>query len=212
MLRYAITNRLRLGDTETARQAALLKQATHVAALGVDYLQLREPDLPAATVAHLAREILAILHSHGNRTQLFIHSRPDIAIATRADGVHLPSHPGSLTPARIRDLYSSGNLSVPTISISCHTLDEVARASSSHPGEAPDLILFGPVFEKVVGGAGSETLFSSGIGLERLHAACQAATPIPVLALGGITQSNAPTCLAAGAAGIAAIRLFAGAP
>jgi thiamine-phosphate pyrophosphorylase len=41
-----------------------------------------------------------------------------------------------------------------------------------------------------------------------LHEACLAATPLPVLALGGVTAENQQQCLAAGAAGIAAIRLF----
>jgi thiamine-phosphate pyrophosphorylase len=209
MLRYAITNRLRLGATESTRRAALLRQAADVASQGVDYLQLREPDLPPADIAGLAREILTILRSHGGPTKLLIHSRPDIAIAARADGVHLPSHPSSLMPTQVRSLYASASLPPPTISISCHTLDEVARAASRSPGEAADFILFGPVFEKVAGSTGSEKKISSGVGLERLRAACRAATPIPVLALGGITQVNAPACLAAGAAGIAAIRLFA---
>ena len=43
-------------------------------------------------------------------------------------------------------------------------------------------------------------------GLEALREACRA--KIPVLALGGITLQNAASCLQAGAAGIAAIRLF----
>ena len=43
-------------------------------------------------------------------------------------------------------------------------------------------------------------------GLEKLRQACQA--KIPVLALGGVTLQNAHSCLQAGAAGIAAIRLF----
>jgi thiamine-phosphate pyrophosphorylase len=76
----------------------------------------------------------------------------------------------------------------------------VARARDS----AASLILFGPVFEKRIG----VKPIAAGAGLDLLRAACAAAAPVPVLALGGITQANTAACLAAGAAGIAAIRLF----
>jgi thiamine-phosphate pyrophosphorylase len=180
----------------------LLQQAANLAG-NIDYLQLREKDLPAAALADLAREILAILRTHNASTKLLINSRADIAVATRADGVHLTSASGALTPAQVRHLYAHANLPSPTISLSCHTLEEVTHAANSSEEGRPDLILFGPVFEKVV--AASTT---PGIRLTLLAAACRAAAPIPVLALGGITAENTPATLAAGAAGIAAIRLF----
>jgi thiamine-phosphate pyrophosphorylase len=200
MLRYAITNRTRFPGDEAAQQAALLEQAAHLAESGVDFVQLREKDLQPAALANLVRNLLAIFRTHPNPLRLLINDRADIAIATRADGVHLTSAPGSLTPTQIRNLYTAANLPTPIVSVSCHTLVEVTSARE----DAATLILFGPIFEKRIG----EKAISTGTGLDLLHAACTAAMPTPVLALGGITAANTPACLAAGAAGIAAIRLF----
>jgi len=214
MLRYAITDRIRLAANEPARQAALLAQASRLAAAGVDFIQLRERDLSAADLADLARSLLAVLHTHHPAPKLLIHSRADVALATHADGVHLTSSPDALTPAQVRTLFASASLPKPIISLSCHTLDEVVRAATSAPENRPIHILFGPVFEKVVGekAVGEETVVDKkvvdGTGLDLLRAAARAAAPIPVLALGGITDANAAAALDAGAAGIAAIRLF----
>lgn len=219
MLRYAITDRARFPaesgqQAEPARQAALLAQAARLAADGIDFLQLRERDLSAAALASLARNLLATLRAHNPAPRLLINSRADIAVATRAGGVHLTSSPNELTPAQIRTLYAAASLPEPVISLSCHTLAEVARAASSAPNERPTLILFGPVFEKVVAESHPSPKsivnkkIAAGTGLDLLRAACLAAAPIPVLALGGITPANAASTLAAGAAGIAAIRLF----
>ncbi|MDP9050557.1 MAG: thiamine phosphate synthase, partial [Acidobacteriota bacterium] len=124
-------------------------------------------------------------------------------------GVHLTSATGELTPAHIRRLYASAGLPEPIISVSCHTLSEIPFARDA------SLILFGPVFEKVVSThdiANPEALVSDGIGLNLLHLACTTAAPTPVLALGGITPQNTSATLQAGAAGVAAIRMFQSMP
>jgi thiamine-phosphate pyrophosphorylase len=200
MLRYAITDRTSFQGDAAAQQAALLRQAGQLALDGLDFLQLREKDLGAGSLAGLARQMTAVLRARTRNTKLLINSRADIAVAIRADGVHLTSAPGSLTPAQIRELYAAAGLPAPVVSVSCHTLEEVARARD----DAATLILFGPVFEKCVG----EQVVTAGTGLELLRAACAAAAPIPVLALGGVTPENTAACVAAGAAGVAAIRLF----
>jgi len=211
MLRYAITDRLRLASTEPARREALLNQARECAAEYVDYLQLREKDLGAQQLAELARALLQVLRRspHTSRTRLLINSRADVAVATGADGIHLTSAESELTPDQINSMYAAAHLPQPLVSISCHSLAEVLRARAL----APSLILFGPVFEKVVSDPATahttEALISRGTGLNLLRTICDAAAPVPVLALGGITQENIPDCLEAGAAGIAAIRLFA---
>ncbi len=200
MLRYAITNRSFYPGTERDRQTALLEQAAQWAADGIDFIQLREKDLPAAALAQLARIILQTIALTASPTKLLISSRPDITIATRAHGVHLTASPGELTPAQVRSLFAAAGLPTPVLSLSCHTLAEIARARSL----PLDLILFAPVFEKPL--PGQPPL--PGQGVDRLREACAAAAPVPIYALGGITRQNAPSCLEAGAAGVAGIRLF----
>jgi thiamine-phosphate pyrophosphorylase len=81
---------------------------------------------------------------------------------------------------------------------SCHSLQE-ARAAES---DGASYIIFGPVFATP-----SKAQYGAPLGLERLAEVC-AAVRTPVLAIGGITAGNAGECRRAGAAGIAAVRLF----
>jgi thiamine-phosphate pyrophosphorylase len=222
MLRYAITSRALFPGDEHEKQAALLYEASRWAAEGIDIIQLREKDLPAADIAALAREILRAISTKNNAistknsairqknspTKLLINSRPDIALATGAYGVHLTATSHELTPAQVRSLYASTNLPAPVITVSCHTLEEVRRARENHA----DAILFAPVFEKTFADWGADQGTLPGQGLDRLRDACRAASPVPIYALGGVTLENAPSCLAAGAAGIAGIRLFHDSP
>jgi thiamine-phosphate pyrophosphorylase len=200
MLRYAITSRALYPGDERQQHAALVHQASRWVADGIDFIQLREKDLPASDIAALAREILQPIAAKASPTKVLINSRPDIALATGAHGVHLTAHPNELTIAQVRSLYESSNRPAPIITISCHTVEEVHRARVNQA----DAILFAPVFEKIVAGQ----IATPGQGIDRLRAACLAASPVPVYALGGVTLENASACLDAGAAGIAGIRLF----
>jgi thiamine-phosphate pyrophosphorylase len=82
------------------------------------------------------------------------------------------------------------------VAASCHSNEDVIRADS----EGADFAVFAPVFGKNNAPGRQPT------GLAALHEACRA--KIPVLALGGVTMGNAASCLDAGAAGVAGIRLF----
>ena len=190
MLRYAITDRTLFSGDEPARRAALVAQAARLSREGVDYLQLREKDLSEAELVSLARDLMAAIRDAGGPTQLLLNGPPTLAQWAKADGVHL-----SLTTFA-QNLQSHHGL---LVSASCHTLNDVARAA-----EFADLILFAPVFEKQVEGE----VVVPGVGLELLHEACVLAGDLPVLALGGVTNGNAPECLHAGAAGFASIRAF----
>jgi len=82
------------------------------------------------------------------------------------------------------------------VAVSCHTKADVLRAEA----EGATFAVFAPVFEK------RDRPGTPPAGLAALRDACQ--VKIPVLALGGVTLENAASCIQAGAAGIAAIRLF----
>jgi thiamine-phosphate pyrophosphorylase len=200
---YYITDRSQFPGDETTRCRRLLEKISEAARAGVDYIQLREKDLPARALEELARDAVRVLEdekrraaNRKQRTAFLINCRTDVALAVRANGVHLRSD--DITPAEVRHICSiRANGPLPLIiSQTCHQPTEVQHAAAA----GADLALFAPVFEK------KDLPQSKAAGLDALHKACQ--YQLPVLALGGITLQNATACLEAGAAGIAAIRLY----
>jgi thiamine-phosphate pyrophosphorylase len=193
MIRYAITD----GDSTTA---GLLERARRWAADGIDYVQLREKQRPAGELVELAKALMAIFAAYGLHTKLLVNGRADVAVAAAADGVHLTAHPGELTPGQVRSVFAIAGRGEPLVSVSCHSATEAQRARDA----GTDLILFGPVFEKRIG----DELVAPGLGLETLRLACETGGDVPVLALGGVDLGQIDECIAAGAEGIAGIRLF----
>ena len=197
MLLYYITDRSQFTGDETARRSRLLTTISEASRCGVDYIQLREKDLSPSELEILAREAAQRLRTENQKlkTVFLINSRTDIALASGVQGVHLRSN--DILPSELKNVWtqSAGTGASLTVAVSCHSRAEVARAAQ----EGADFAVFGPVFEKARSPA-------SPTGLEALQEACQ--EKIPVLALGGITLENAKACIQAGAAGIAAIRLF----
>ena len=199
MLLCYITDRSQFLGDEIVRRRSLLRKIEEAAQAGVDYIQLREKDLPARELEQLARQAMQAIRRASSAREpaprLLINSRTDISLAAGADGVHLPA--GDIAPAEVRQTWkASGARNAAVISVSCHSPAEVARAAWAKAG----LAIFAPVFEK------RDSPGSLAAGLEGLRQACQ--FEIPVLALGGVTIENARACLGAGATGIAGIRLF----
>ena len=198
MLRCAITDRTIFPGDDDDRIAALVRQAILWSQEGIEIIQLREKDLPASDIADIARQILKAVDP--GRSILLINSSVEAAIASGAHGVHVSSHHGAISQLEVRRRFAAAGLPDPIITVSCHSLSEIQRASV----DTPDAIIFAPVFGKVVAGK----TVTPAAGLKSLRDACQAAAPIPVLALGGVTLGRAQMCLDAGAAGVAGIRIF----
>jgi thiamine-phosphate pyrophosphorylase len=208
-LLYYITDRTQFAGDESARRRQLLDKIGEAVRAGVDYVQLREKDLPARELEELARETIGIMHKHSVHssefsaptTKLLINSRTDIALAVGADGVHLKG--ADVSPRDVRKIVqtvlfrnSKSETRSFVVAVSCHAEVEVQSAAK----DSADFVVFAPVFEK------HDNLAARSVGLNALAKACRHS--IPVLALGGVTVENAHSCLAAGAAGIAGIRLF----
>jgi thiamine-phosphate pyrophosphorylase len=191
---------MRFGADAAARRAGLLADARRWALAGVEFVQLREKHLEGGELLQLAESFATIFDEHGRRTKLLVNRRADIALAAGADGVHLTSRPGELTAPQVRRVFAAAGVGEALVSVSCHSVAEVERARDT----GVDLILFGPVFEKRVGGE----VVVAGVGLGALAEACAGAGTTSVLALGGVTKENSPQCLHAGAFGVAGIRLF----
>ena len=175
MIRYYITDRQALGGIP-----ALLECIARNALAGVEWIQIREKDLPAHKLFELTRAALRI----SGASRIIVNTRLDIALAAGAHGVHLPSN--SIAPSRLRPLCPAGFL----IGVSTHTIADVRGAES----EGADYAVFGPVFP-----SGKKR----PVGVTALTNAVEAVR-IPVIALGGITHPDRKLP----GAGVAGIRLF----
>ena len=176
---------------------ALRRKVQDAFAAGVDYVQLREKDLPGKRLAGLVEDLQALPERSLARRplRLLVNDRLDVAIACGADGVHLPSDCLPLAAVKSR----AGSASI--VGISCHSDEEVAQAGR----DGASYVLFGPIFET------PSKPKSKPLGVPLLRQICRRSLA-PVFALGGVTRNNAESCVRAGAVGIAGIRLFQEAP
>lgn len=187
MTRHFVTDRRRFGLDE--RQ--LIETAVRAASRGADVIQIRERDLADAALAVLVRRVAAALA--GSATRVLVNDRADIAVAAGAGGVHLR---GDSPPAsRVRRIVPAGFL----IGRSVHTLDEIDVAVRDG---ACDYLMFGTVFPSAGKPADHPVA-----GLERLAEACRR-SPVPVIAIGGMTSAREDDVARAGAAGLAGISCF----
>ncbi len=181
---------------------ARLSTLTHAAQLarladgGATVVQLREKHLSPRDFYQEAEAALHIARTRGVR--LIINDRADIALALRADGVHLGQD--DLDPAAARRLLGDKFI----IGYSTHTVTQ-AIAAARLP---VDYLAIGPVFatrtkenpDPVVGLD----------GLRRVRDAVDAS--LPLVAVGGLNEANARAALDAGADSVAVVSALLDAP
>ena len=181
-----VTDRARCGGED-----GLVACVGRAAAVGVHLVQLREKDLEGRALQRLAARCVEAVR--GTPTRVLVNDRLDVALAAGAHGVHLPST--GIPAARIRLLVGPGFL----IGRSVHNVDEATRVVGAG---GLDYLVFGTVFA-----SGSKPGISPA-GVDTLRAVASSVA-VPVLAIGGVTLDRVPAVARNGAAGIAAIGLFA---
>jgi thiamine-phosphate diphosphorylase len=171
---------------------ALVRAAERAARAGVDFVQLRERGLEDGALLRVASRVCEVAAAAGSRT--IVNDRVDVALIVGAAGVHLPA--AGIPPARVRTIVPEGFL----VGRSVHDEDEAAAIAQSG---SCDYLIFGSVFETASKPAGHVVA-----GLGALSRVC-ARVRLPVLAVGGITPARVREVAQAGAAGVAAIGMFA---
>ena len=174
---YALVDCARDAQSFTERIATL-------AAGGVDLFQLRDPSADDRSLLDRARLGTPIANQHG--ALLIVNDRPDIAIAAKADGVHVGQQ--ELPVAETRNLVGSNLL----IGVSTHNIEQARAAVSG----GADYIGCGPTFP------GQTKDFDSFPGTEFLNQ-ISAEITLPAFAIGGIDLSNVNQVIEAGLCRIA---------
>jgi thiamine-phosphate pyrophosphorylase len=169
---------------------ALVELVGAAACAGVDLIQVRERGVDDRALAAVVGRCVGAVR--GTRARVLVNDRLDVALAGGAHGVHLRSD--SYPAARARALTAPGFL----VGRSVHSVEDAVRASAN---DSVNYLIFGTVF------ATSSKPGHVPAGPMAL-ADIVRATPVPVLAVGGVTADNASLVARAGAAGVAAIGLF----
>ena len=172
----------------------LLEKMEDAARGGVDWIQIREKEMSGRALANLTEKAIRRIPA---QCRILINDRLDVACALGAGGVHLGERSVPVAEAKrlVRERKLAGQF---LVGASTHSLEAAIAAERA----GADYLIFGPVFATP-----AKAAYGPPQGLERLAEICRRVS-IPVVAIGGITLENARECVAEGARGIAAIRLF----
>lgn len=188
---YLITEGRATAENYTERKREILKLVELAAASKISFVQIREKQLPARLVFELASEAAKI--TRRTATKLLVNDRSDVALAARADGVHLTA--ASLSAEIVRQNFPPEFI----VGASVHTLKEAETAKR----QGADFVTFSPIFATP-----EKQKYGAPRGLEKLREVCERLKSFPVVALGGIDEKNYKSVLENGASGFAAIRFL----
>ncbi|MCR4287333.1 MAG: thiamine phosphate synthase [Deltaproteobacteria bacterium] len=167
-------------DTSLIAMSEAEKTAVEILEGGARIIQLRAKDAPTGHMLEAARKIRALTVSYG--ALFMVNDRVDVALLSRANGVHLGND--DIPAEDARKLLGKNAL----IGISTHTRHEALEARK----RGADYISFGPVFATK-----TKKDALSPRGLNALKQAIEAVS-IPVVAIGGINEKNLSDVLACG--------------
>lgn len=170
-------------DASRLRGRALADVVRAAADGGVNMVQLRDGALSPGERMARSSELRDALAS---RALLLVNADADAAIATGADGLHLPANEARTRRGDIPEHI--------VVSRAVHSVAEAVAAER----DGADMLVLGTVFASASHPGGAT------IGLEGVRAVC-AGVHVPVIAIGGITAANAGGVMRAGASGVAAI-------
>ena len=178
---YPITDR-RLSGLSHAEQVRRLILG------GATFIQLRDKDASPRDFYRQAADALGIARKHN--VKIIINDRVDIALALRADGVHLGQT--DLPPEAARRLLGEAAV----IGFSTHDYTQALTATKL----PVNYLAFGPIFA-----TSTKENPDPVAGLAALQKARKATGAVPLVAIGGINGTNAQAVLGAGADSLAMI-------
>ncbi|MCH7837455.1 MAG: thiamine phosphate synthase [Chloroflexi bacterium] len=174
-----------ISDRTRLRGRKLEEVASQAVDGGVHVVQLREKDLPSRELYELAITLHAVLRG---RALLLVNDRVDVALASGADGVHLPER--SLPGRAVREI--AGDACI--VGRSVHSVEAAVQAER----DGADFVEVGAVYET----ASKPGMAPAGVELVR---AVADAVRLPIIAVGGVSADNVGDVVRAGADGVAVI-------
>ena len=180
LLLYGATDRSWLGERT-------LYSAVEQSILGgVTMVQLREKDLAQEEFQKEARQIQELCKKH--QVPFLINDNVELAVEIEADGVHVGQH--DMEAGQVRQKIGPDKI----LGVSAQTVEQALKAQAA----GADYLGVGAVFPT---GTKDD---ADAVSLDTLKAICQA-VDIPVVAIGGIKESNILSLKGSGICGVAVV-------